>query len=271
MASAVSGRFGVVNGQSTVRNWSINHISAAQKYVASNTRGGAGRRHGVQDFNGSFGGYGYSPTVLPGQLFSFSGLTAPTSGIEDTPGILWNGAAIVDSVAITYSWAAAEIVSWVCNFSGNGELTSTSGTLADATEPRVFQVCGSNVEINDEIQEDLVNAVFTLTAENQAYVNSASVINGKCWTKRRPGNIDWTLALTQQQDGPAPVGTTTQGIIELPGGWGLSWGHLESLSSLMVDRETGAIIGRTLNYAMDGYKDAIGAIISPLGPFWPTP
>jgi hypothetical protein len=273
MAGALSGRFGVVNGVSTVRNWSINHISTPQKFVASNTKGGAGRRHGVQDFNGSFGGYGYAPPVMPGEGFSFSGLTAPTTGVEASSGQLWNGTAIVDSVAVTYSWAAAEIVSWVLNFSANGALTNTDGAIADVLEPTVPQVCGSEIEIESAPILDVVSAVLTLTAENQAYVNSSSVISGKCWTKRRRGNLDWTLAIVQQDDEPFAHAIGEDLEVTLPGGWALNWAHYESLSNLLVDRETGAIISRTLNFSMNGFVGGdVGQILVPGGDqLWPIP
>lgn len=277
-----SGKFGVVNGENTIRNWSVNQTSTPQKYVASNTRGGSGRKHGVQDFNGQFGGYGGSPVVLPGELFSFSGYTAPDNGTEGGTGELWTGPAIVDSVAITWGWSAAEIISYVANFSGDGPLTNATGVHSDGSDPSVPQSCGFAPMIEGTALEDVVSAVLTITAENQSYANSSTIFdvdgNQECWTRRKRGNIDFTLSITQQNhEGLGAIDVTNDVIVKLPvtdaltGGWELKWCHSEAMSSLNVDRESGAIIGRTLNFSMNGFNPAIGFIKKPGGTdFWPT-
>lgn len=282
-----SGRFGVLNGVSTVRNWSINDLSSPQRFVASNTLGGSGRRPGARDWNGSYGAYGGNPGVMPGEAFSFSGYAAPDNDTAGGVGTIWAGTAIVDSVAITWNWANQEIISHVVNFSANGALTSSASqtALSDATTVDAPAPCGTKITYGTPGSggfgtdwENLVQAVLTITAENQTYVNTDTVVSSECWTFRKAGPIDWTLAVTEQNSDGLPTDVDIaqdeefQILVDETDFWHLKWGHVGDASGLTVDRETGAIIERTVNIAMSGFVGgSTGNITVPgaVSDWWP--
>ena len=212
--------------------------------------------------------------LLPGDTFSFSGYSAPDDDVGGNAGKIWAGNAIVDQLVVNWNWSTGEIINMGINFSGNGALAVSDGTHSDATDPDVPIPCGTKITYGDPLVletewDNLVSAVLTITAENQAYVNSSSVISGECWTQRKPGNIDWTLAVTEQNN----EGLATE--IDIAADeefrlyvddtdfWLLKWGHVGDVSGLTVDRETGAIMQRTVNIAMNGFNPDVGEITLP--------
>lgn len=255
-----SGKYGVLNGQSTCRNWGVNDISSPQAYKASNTKGGTGRVAGNRDWNGNFANYGGVPVLLPGDAFNFAGYTAPTSGVAGTDGYVWSGPAIVDQLSVNWSWANGEIITHACNISGNGALASASAAaLVDETDPTVPPICGTKITYNAAIEwENLLTAALTITAANQAYVNSSTA----CWTKRDSGPIDWSLAVTEQNHAGLPAALAIGSDVELKlyinatEFWHLKFGHVGESTGLVVDRESGVIIQRTVNIAMNVYASA---------------
>lgn len=281
-----SGKFGVINGESTVRNWTINDIQEAQAFVASNMRAGTGRRVGIYDWTGSFGNYGGEPISMPGDIFSFQGLTAPDTDIEGTNGVVYAGQAIVDSVAITWNWGAGEILSYVVNFSGDGELTNSLATLSDATNPDVPIIALTKIEYETNPVgpiftewSDLAQAVLTISTANQPYVNSGTIQNGKVVRRRKKGITDFTIAITDQateRAAPLPQIGSSEILrmhINATEFYELKWAQVTDYSGISVDIESGAIIQRTANMGMDGNDGTgLGHIILPdLTIWWPTP
>lgn len=279
-----SGKIGVVNGQSTIRNWSISRTSDTKKYAASNTQGGMGAVAGAMDWSGSFMGNGGQPAVMPGETFTFEGGTS-----EDNTGAKsYSGSAIVDQVAITWNFGAQEILSYTVNFSGNGELTENSTAFTDATTPVAPPASDTDIYLSATAPTvaapdiatalpDVEQAVLTLTSANTAYVNSSTITAGVAHTKRRPGNIDWTLSITQQnleglgtldlqKDLAAQLFTSVSGNTK----WELLWGHMEEATGITVDSDSGDIIRRTLNLTMNAQKagDVFGRIVLPDGTVW---
>lgn len=278
--SVHSGKFGVVNGQSTIRNWTVTETRNNVRYRASNTRGGSGRVPGVHSWQGSFAGMGGLPLVMPGEVFTFAGYTAPTDNVLGANGQRITGQAIVDNIAITWDWAAANPVSYQVNFSGHLDPTWTSAAaLSDATIPEIEPPCGIIFEysIDDGTTfaelEDLTTATLTLTAENQSYVNSST----NCYTGRIAGPFDWTLAITQQSDeragGAFDIGDNLvlKAYTNPTEYWLLKWGMLKDFTGLNVDRESGAILQRTMNLEMNGFVGgAVGKVEKPgAATFWP--
>lgn len=285
-----SGKWGTINGVNTVGQWSVNDIQASQKFVASNTKGGAGRRAGVKDWNGSYNAWGELPAVLPGAAFTFDGYTAPDTEVYNDGGTIISGNAIVDSVAITYNWGTGAIISHVVNFSGNGPLTrDVDAAILDAASVVAPTVCAASILYADS--DDFADytalaaveqVVLTITSENKSYANSDT----NCWMQRKPGPIDFTLAVTQQDnyaDLPAKdlfkgadygikFGTDF-GVPLLR--WELQYCHLKEVTGLTVNRETGDIIKRTLNFEMNGFPAGfpVGKILRPgsATAWWPLP
>lgn len=273
-----SGKFGVVNGQSTVRNWSISDTMNNPKFVASNTQGGTGRRRGIRSWSGSYNQYGVYPVALPGQIVSFGGYTAPDNDVSGN-GKRYSGNIIIDSIAATWNWGSGDILSLVTNFSGHLALSSSTGSYSDATDPTTPEVCGTKLEYStdgstwDELT-NLTQAVLTITSANQAYVNSST----NCETGRKPGPLDFTLALTRQEcDTEADFAKGDDLQIRIYDTdstfWLLKWAKVKEFTGLTVDTETGAIIQHTVNLEMNGFVDGdVGQIVLPDDSvLWPNP
>lgn len=278
-----SGKHGVVNAQSTVRNWTVNETQAPARGVASNTLLGPVRKRGVHDWTGSYGAYGGIPVVMPGEIFTFTGYTSPDDDVSGV-GQTLTGQAIVESVAITWNWAAGEMLSYVTNFGAAGALTASTGTITDVTTPDMPEIGLTKWQYEPTAPgfldiPNLTQAVLNISCALQTYVNSSTVIAGKVWTFRKSGVIDWNVALTQQDNERSTLFTIgddvkLKGFINATEFWDLQWGHVRDFSGLNVDRESGAIIQRTINMDMNGILAGVaGRIRKPaaVSDWWPAP
>lgn len=275
--SVHSGKFACVNGRSTVRNWSINDANAPAKVVASNTLGAHVRKKGVRSWTGSFAAFGAVPLVLPRETFTFTGYTAPDDDASGA-GEQYSGTAMVSSVVITWNWANGEPLSYVCNFDGHLALSTSSGTTTDATAVDAPIVALTKVQYDPGSGyvdlPNLTQAVLTISAANQAYVNSSTVVSGQLWTGRKAGVLDWTLALSQQDnirvsgifnvDDDVKLKLFTDATLF----WELWWGHVREFTGIQANTETGAILARTINMDMNGYNAANGKINKPGAVVW---
>lgn len=275
-----SGKYGTVNGRSTVRNWQVSETTESKTYVASNTKGGTGRQPGINDWSGNFGQFGGLPSILPGETFEFIGYTAPDNGVSGATGSRRRGSAYVESVAITLNWENNDIVSMVTNVLGNGELiTETGAPYDDTSEPDVppgfeasivFTMIGS-----DSGEEEILcakSAVLTLTCPGQAYANSCT----EGWRARKPGIIDWNLSVVVDEH-QKPSGLEKGDKIEVrvkindDDEIQLRWGQVKEFTNLNVNRETGEIISQTILIEMDGYAEGEeGLIMVGETQFWPV-
>lgn len=280
-----SGKFAVIDSINTVRNWQINDQQSNPKAVASNTQNGTARRQGISSWAGSFNCYGHTPVVMPGEFFDFLGYTAPNDDAAGSAGTSYAGNAIVDSVVITWNWQNGDILSHVVNFSGNLALTVNDAEAAfeDATDPELHSICGTKIEYSTDDTtfyelKNITQATLTITAANQAYVNSSTV----CGTGRRAGPIDWTLALNQQdtkRTGAAAAFVVLKNTdyawklyVDGTDFWKLKYGMVRDFTNITCDRESGAIIGRTINVEMNGLVGStVGYITAPGAEtnFWP--
>jgi hypothetical protein len=253
-----SGKWGVVNGKSAVRNWQVNKISSPKKAVASHTRGGPLRKRGIFDWSGSYGAYGKQPLILPGQNFAFAGYCAPNNGVEGGTGDVYSGQAIVDSVAMTWNFEAADILSHTVNFSAyNSPLAESTGVYADETDPELTTAISLGITAEGETIANIKSVTLTLTSENKTYVNSST--NG--WTYRDPGTIDATLAITVDDTNASEFGIDVGDDAEFKlfvndtEFYLLRWMHFKERTGLNVDRESGNIVGFTANFELNGLLD----------------
>lgn len=275
-----SGKFATVNGMSTVRNWTIVDDITNPKYTASNTLGGTGRQSGVQSWNGSFAFYGGLPLVLPGESFAFLGYTAPDDDISGV-GMRGSGNAVVDSVVVTYNWSNGDIISSVANFTGDLDLTWLAGVqVVDATVPNVPSVCGAKIETSDDgaaftVLPNVTQAVLTISAANQKYVNSST----NCWTGVKPGPIDFTLAITREDNLINTLAKGANKVIKLWNSgtaldfWLLKWAKVKGFTGITANAETGEIIKHTVTLEKNGFVGGVVGEISLPGDvaFWPAP
>ncbi len=291
MSGPYSGKFGVVDGQSTVRDWSINDAMDPKKYVASNTKFGQGSRRGVESWDGNFQHYGHTPLVLPGEQFSFLGYGSPINR-SGGAGFRYAGDALVETAVINWNWAGGDILSVQVNFKGHLNLTeqgSSGAQIFDQTIPTVPVVACTKIEYSTDDGvtftewENLVTAALTLSSKLVEYVDSSTVVDdsGTCriWKGQRPGSIAWVLAVTEQnidrsifKKGDSLVWRCWVNGTEF---YLLKWGMVEGFTNISVNPETNAIIQQTVNIGMDGfdpaagnYSNATGGILLPDASVW---
>lgn len=266
------GRYAVVDGFSNARNWTVTETSAPKTYVNSATRAGTGRKKGPKDWSGSFSTHGHTPIVMPASYFTFTGYTAPTSGLRNSVGVTYSGSAIVDQVAISWNFESGDILGIQYSFSGNGALTEGTGTYVDTGAPDVTSVL-DGAKIQRVIKgggaaatlDYVTTCTLTITAANQTAVNSTTLP----WTLRKPGPIDWTMALAVQNDSKAALGLEPgedyewKLYVDATLYYWLKWGHVQDFSGLNCDVESGAIISCTVNVGMAGGGAALGSIRLP--------
>lgn len=280
-----SGKFGVVNGKSTVRDWSITDSMSPVRYSASNTKFGMGSRRGVESWSGSFNHYGHTPLAMPGDSFSFLGYTAPDDDVSGA-GMRYSGTAFVESAVINWDWATNAIINGAIAFQGHMALTAEVGAqVKDQTVPTVPVPVGTKIEYSSDDGgtwtewDNLLNASLTFSNALQSYVNSSTAIAGRLWTGRLAGGIDWALSVTEQD---ARRDRFTKGdslvfrlYVTDALYYELTWGQINDFTGLNVNRESGAIMQQTVGITMDGfdpaeaaYADATGSIFLPGGTKW---
>lgn len=280
-----SGKFARINGISTARQWTIVDQSTQPKYVATNTYLGTGRVLGVHSWNGTYQAYGVKPQVMPGDTLHFSGYGAPANDVSGN-GLLYGGDAVVSRVVLNWDWRSGAIIGHTVTFAGHLELTKTSGAdPGDSAVPTVNPTTGTKVEwvagnlTNFAELPNVVNASLTFSAAMASYVNSSTYINGKAWTGQKSGPIDWGLSITQEDDERLTNIFSPDDIVQVKLFtdstlfWLLKHGIVRDFSGITVNRETGAIIGRTINIDMNGYYGStLGAVIMPdTTQWWPFP
>ena len=119
---------------------------------------------------------------MPGDEFTFTGLTAPTNGVEGASGFVYTGPAIVDSIEVAWDWVSGAPVQTTVNFSGNGELEKSTDTLSDATTPDGTSTSECYIEIVGHTGGSptaaslcgVTAASLNITAANQSYASSCT-------------------------------------------------------------------------------------------------
>ncbi len=286
--SVHSGKYGQVNGVNTMRQWTIQEQSSQPKAVASNTAQGTARKRGVRSWSGTYQAYGVTPVVMPGDSFSFIGYGAPTNDVSGN-GQRYEGTAVCGQVTLAWNWKAGALIGHNVSFDGDLELQKTSGAdPGDAVAPQLLETTGTKIQwaYNDSgsYQElpNLVSATWRLTLPIESYVNSSTYVGTplQAWTGRKPGaGLDWNLSIQQEDD--ERIDTTkiwaVDDIIKLrlfvdaTHYWQLTYGIAGEFSGITVNRETGAIIARTLAVNMTGYYyggAGLGQILMPGGVQW---
>ena len=269
--AVISGIAGAVNGSNTVRKWSINYTADTKAYNASNTLGATGRLAGNKDWTGSYEAYGHTPAVKAGASFSFVGSINGTLGCT--------GTAIVDQVVITWPIEDGGPISHVVSFSGNSALVKGSAAATDATVPSPPSAIGTKVQLGTLVATpvytellEVRSITLTFTASNQSYVSSttAGVV------KRTKGNIDATLAIEVYCDGgfaglpDVNAVNAVRIFVNATLFWEILWIMFSENSGLEVDVEGAAVVGATINGALNMFTliaaaQTAGSIKDPAG------
>lgn len=264
-----SGKFALVDGIDTVRNWTISEQQTAARGIASNTAFGPLRRVGVRSWSGGFTRYGGSPVLMPGDLFTFKGYGAPVTDVVGTPGMVYDGQAMISAVSLAWDWQGAGLLVESYQFAGHLTLNKSDSAAAflDASLPSPNESCGTKIQYSMGSGaytdfENLTAAQLNITCALQAYVNS----NTANYTGQKAGPIDWNLSVSQQDErrvaGVPDIGDDIKLklFIDATLFWELLWGNVRDFSGLTADRESGAILARTINIDMTANTSSGGAL-----------
>lgn len=279
-----SGKYGRINGIDTMRQWTIAEQAAQPKAVASNTLLGTARKRGVHSWNGSYQAYGAQPVPMPGNIFHFKGYGAPSNDTAGSSGTTYEGDAMCSQVSIAWDWKAGAIIGHTVTFAGHLELTKESAAdPGDSVTPNLLETTGTKVQwsagsLNSFADlPNVTQATLNISALVEAYVNSSTYVNGKAWTGQKSGPIDWNLSIGQQDDERLTSIFDIDDVVEIKlftdstHFWKLTYGIVRDFGGITVNRETGAIIARTINVDMNGYYGSThGAIVLPdTTQWWP--
>lgn len=285
-----SGKWAYVNGISTNRGWQVNEQQTPARGLASNTGFAPVRKKGVRSWNGSYTAYGATPSVMPGDLFGFTAYGAPDDDVSGN-GQRYVGNAMCTGVSITWNYGSGEFLGHSVNFNGHLALTKDANTIAaDASAPDMPPVALTKIQtgdVNGTTYVDLSNVVtvtLNISCQVQSFVNSSTIVSGVLWTGQKAGPVDWTLSVSQQDNlrvgAPFDIGdnVSIKLFVDATLYWLLQWGHVRDFTGIDANRETGAIIARTINIdqtAIDpgvGGGNTLGVVKKPSGVnWWPFP
>lgn len=253
----ITGKLGAVNGVPCIRSWGINDVQNVQTVIASCTDGATGAIPGNNDWSGTFSQFTGSPTHLPGDTLSFAASMDGVNGLS--------GPVIVDSITINWDIESGAPIECITAFSANGALTYAANTDSDATlfDQEDVVSKGSILKHGPTAivtRDDLRTMTMTLTADNKSYVSSSTA--GE--TKRLAGNISGTVSATVYEDDlsnlPSPgsyehwkmfVGVTLF--------WEIKWILINNLSGIEINRESGDLVGATINGMFSAFDDTTPA------------
>lgn len=280
-----AGNFCTVNGVPSLRGWTCNKSQAATTQNASNLKFGTNREAGPADWSGTYKAYGANPAHMPGEYVNLAMYLAPNAAGALASGEIWQGTALINSVAITWDWATNAPISYVASFSGHGDLTTVTGAPYDDTAaPTFLPPCGGFVQrvvTPTPVRVTRVKqAVLTITRDMVQSVNSGDTAGAsKCVTMRYPGaKIDWTLALTRDE-GNEDAAMLPKSVHELKlyvdntNFWHLKYGIVGDMTGISVDRESSALISYTNNISMKAADAGTLGFIKRPGAgsnWWPT-
>lgn len=264
-----SGKFGVVDGITTVQNWTVEDQITNVSGYASNTRFGPARRPGPQSWSGTFQQLGHTPTIMPGESIDFKGYIAPGSDVTGDVGQCYLGTALVGQVVVNWDWAAANLINIQTTFAGHLALTVAQSSYDDDSTPTIFSPIGTKVEYSTDGAAwteltDLTTASLTILSQLQSYVNSSTVIGGKLWTGQKSGPLDWNASVTMQNDARDMFAKGDQIFLRLyvtpTTFYRLDFMRVGGFTGISVDRASGAIVQNTVNFEADVVKDSDGSI-----------
>lgn len=264
--SEISGILGAVNGIHTVRNWKVSTNASLQGGVASNTKNMRAVVDGNKDWNGSFAAYGHTPSVMPGEAIAFVG------SIDGAKGVTGN--AIIDSVEVAIDIEGGAPIANAVTFSGNGAIAlGVAAVAADTTTPAIFPSVGRKVEIATPASPtpsyaELAN-VRTVTlrfaAANTSYADSATAGLVKRFKGPLSGSISMSVHGTAVElSNLNLILPNTDKFVKIyvtaTEYWLLQVIKFESISDVVVDRETGAIVGASIGGQFSGFYDLSGTL-----------
>lgn len=266
----ISGKRAVMASVGSLRRWTIRRNIDPKSAYASSTDGMPIVVVGNKDWSGSAEFYGYTPAIMPGAGFTFQG--NPDTG---TTGI-WTGTAIVDSISVSIPVESGEPISGVINFSGNGELTTSTATISDATSPTMYPSKSRAVLFAGTDVANVVQMDFTISAANQQYATGGSSGTSGI-IKRVAGNLSASGSFRVKEGLPSAVlAYGTFDILKYYVTASLFWEFKYAViggNDHQGERESGAIPTYTYDWTYSGFSEdgaTKGYIKNPATTaFWP--
>lgn len=258
------GRHGYVNGLPQIRNWSLNWNRALETRYHSATKAGPQRIVGVEDWTGTFEGFGGNPGVFPGDNIDLKLFAGPSDGVYGHTGVVYQGTGIIDSLTITWNFQPNASIGYSIGFSADSCLTLDENEYYDTSEFCEASMCqlkldiadacnvetgtGTGTEADEILADPLVfveignvqTATLTITARNNTIVNSST----NCCTQRERGIIEWTLSIVDQEQYPIWEHANWYAFKlynKSASFWDLKYGMLQDINDIRVEPETGAI------------------------------
>lgn len=282
MGQAVSGLYGVVDGQKGISRWNLTKSIQNGSYVASNTKQATVRMRGIEDANGGWTSQSVVPLAMPGQRLS-AVFDAGVNIAIPSQHWLYSGNVILAQLQVNWDWTMNKPITYNYTWAADGPIVQSSGAaLADTSEEVGKSSFDNFIYVGDSMGSGssggagtkLCARTATLTITSKLVQNADSCTEGTY--QRLAGPLDWTLALNfagNDLDGFWQNGDTLGDIVALRADvdsvndshWFLKWGRVGDLSNLQVDVESGEIISATANLAMSAYDDddVLGQITIP--------
>lgn len=272
----MSGRLAVVNGEVAMSKWSVSEASSPVAIYNSHTGMLPARMHGPLSYSGSIDADRGVPRVMPGQVFTFEGYMGPNNGVAGTPGPMWSGLALVDSVTVNFDWTTNKPVSHALSFSNAGAFTynaaATAPSLTGDFTP--IEVCGKTLRFTpvggSETELEMVKtATLSLSASNGKVTNSST----GCRTDSigGPGDCKLSVALDTPGRQLTPGALYTVAIPCGADDWVLQYMICKGYTNLQADRTNGNLIGATVELEYSRFNaagDAGSGITPPGGSAW---
>jgi hypothetical protein len=271
----ISGHLGLVDGQSAVREWKINHQRPAHATAHSSSGGAFGRSCGVTDYKGWFHGYGHTPVVLPGDAFQFIGDLGNAQGTQAVV-----DGAIGERATIIWDQERGQVVQYRVDFAAKtGALTLETGVSAtdpDADgDPGAVINCseGLTVTIGGVATSQVRRMRLEMFQRSRPFNDSSTA----GLVGRNEGTLDGRFSFVRHYDtGEAfPVLATPQVYAFAVGGgpaWTITWCQVESIEDFGPNREGQENVAAEVKGVFNLFSGTSqGSIVLPDSTeFWPT-
>lgn len=262
MAVIYGYKFGV-SGQTNIGEWRIVSHNVVPIDLATSLTGQASvTLAGTEDWQGQCTGFGYAPSVNPGETFTFSGMLDKPG----TDGVGATGPAIVVSVTVSVSYEQNGPIQWMMEFAGNGPLSYGVVTVTDSGAPTWTPACSANVLINGGVPDDL--SLIVLTVQNGAIrYNAAGASCG--YFRRVAGPYSAASKMEYFHNGTRPHSLGDLIRIQI-GGWDVNPLRIVNVEGYGVrgrDESPPRVAYTSVfaGYTSGGTK---GAIVTPNGAVW---
>lgn len=291
-----SGKFAVVNGVGAVVSWGIEDDSDTKEVINSQTYAMPMQLDGVNHWSGSIEQDGANPVagLMPGKTFAFEGYTAPDNDTAGGTGSIYSGNIMVERMTLTLNWETGDIEKIGYEFQGALGLTYASGQAAifdtstptyygckSLPKPKITVATSAGSWIPGALTDwpYITQLTLTLSNEIQPVVNAST--GGL--TDRKAGPWKLEVSVTEQEvlrslyEKDNILGLQIPVDPSFTNYWYIKWLHVKNFTGQTFNRETGAIISRSVSLPFQAFNKettpVLGSINLPGSPgvdWWPA-